>query len=159
MRIFLALFALAFVQNVHSSEYTDENCFRMEENTLANYQCSGTDVVIPPTINGVAVKIIGVGSFSKLTSVVIPEGVLVIQGYSFTFNNLTEVEIPNSVQKIGTHAFYSNNISHLTIPDSVTVLGGNAFKLNSLKKVELPRQLKDRATSVFDDEVEFIFRD
>ena len=44
-----------------------------------------TEIVIPDTINGTPVKVIGHGAFSisGVTSVVIPKGVTKIKGYAF----------------------------------------------------------------------------
>ena len=77
--------------------------------TINGYTGSGSDVVIPASINGLPVSAIGDLAFHDRA-------------------DLTSVTIPNSVTSIGTYAFY--NCIHLAgvgIPDSVTSIGPGAF--------------------------------
>ncbi len=105
---------------------------------ITNYDAScGSDVVIPNTIKGYQVTIIGrdengaAGSFASknLTSVVIPNSITTIEYSAFFNNQLTNVTftLPSKLEKIDNDAFTNNNITSVTIPDSVTYLSCAAF--------------------------------
>ena len=94
------------------------SCFDFSSGEITNYRCSDTsDVVIPATVDGIAVTSIGNFAFniSTLTSVIIPDSVVSIGSLAFYSNNLTSVIIPNSVTSIGESAFYRNNLSSVSI--------------------------------------------
>ena len=101
----------------------------------------GTDVVIPNTINGYPIKIIGSengkGSFASknLTSVVIPDSVTIIESNAFANNQLNTVIILNGVTKIGNSAFKNNQLTNIAIPNSVIIIDSNAFADNQLTTV------------------------
>ena len=101
----------------------------------------GSNVVMPNTINGYPVKIIGSengkGSFASknLTSVVIPSSVTTIDNNAFMDNQLDTVIISNGVTKIGSSAFKNNQLTSIVIPNSVTTIDNNAFANNQLTTV------------------------
>lgn len=66
---------------------------------------------------------------SKMTSVVISDGVTRIGNYAFDgCEGLTSINIPDSVTTIGDGAFENcSNLTSITIPNSVTSIGENAF--------------------------------
>ena len=92
-----------------------ERCFDFSAGTITNYkkgaypEC-GTNVTIPATINGQAVKTIWTSAFAnkELTSVKLPTSVTTIRENAFKANQLTSVTIPTSVTSIGSQAFYGN---------------------------------------------------
>ena len=63
------------------------------------------------------------------TSVIIPDGVKIVDDYAFKgCENLTSVVIPDSVTSIGYEAFRQcKSLRNLTIPQSVTEINGRAF--------------------------------
>lgn len=70
---------------------------------------SSQNFVIPDTIDGLPVKIIGAEAFKDCKS-------------------LTNVTIPDSVTSIGAWAFHGcKSLTNITIPDSVTTIGKSAF--------------------------------
>lgn len=97
-----------------------------------------TDLVIP---NGVTA--IKGGVFSHLTglkSVSIPSSVTSIGDASFQYcSNLESVSIPNSVTSIGAGAFMGcSGLTSLTMPNSITSIGTNAFQnCSGMTNVEL----------------------
>ena len=109
---------------------------------IMNYDITcGTDVVIPNTINGYPIKMIGSengkGSFASknLTSVVIPDSVTIIKSNAFANNQLNTVIISNGVTKIGYGAFKNNQLTSIVIPNSVTIIEEYAFYNNQLTTV------------------------
>ena len=81
---------------------------------ITGYWGSDTDIVIPSEIYGDPV--IGIGDFafswSELTSVVIPEGVIYIDEYAFSgCESLVSVSLPSTMETIGSAAF--NNCTAL----------------------------------------------
>ena len=70
---------------------------------------TGTDIVIPASINGIPVTAIGDDAFNGCSGI-------------------KSVVIPNSVTSIGSQAFRDcTSLTSVTIPDSVTYIGGLSF--------------------------------
>jgi hypothetical protein len=108
--------------------------------TIKKYNGSKADVVIPGMIENLPVTKLYTQSFinlkSKLTSVVIPNTVTVIEGTVFQNNELTgSITLPSGLTTIGDYAFDNNKINTVIIPDSVTILASYAFRNNELKAV------------------------
>ena len=91
------------------------------------------NLVIPDTIDGLPIKIIGAEAFKdceSLTNVTIPDSVTSIGAEAFrNCTNLANITIPDSVTSIGEEAFRNcTNLASITIPDSVTTIGQSAFQ-------------------------------
>ena len=57
------------------------------------------------------------------------EGVTKIEKYSFSYSPITSIDIPQSVVVIDERAFYyCTKLKSVTVPDSVTTLGNGAFE-------------------------------
>src|SRR5574344_337020 len=115
-------------------------------NNDSNNKACPRDVLIPETINGIAVISMSNYAFAnnQLTSVTIPDSVTSIGNYAFANDQLTSVTIPNSVTSISDDAFISNQLTSVTIPNSVTSIGIGAFEGNQLTSVMIP----DSVTSI-----------
>ena len=90
------------------------------------------DVVIPDTIEGYPVTIIGAAAFNnctEITSVTIPDSVTLIGDWVFAAcTGLTSVTIPDSVEAISYRAFSNcTRLTNITIPDSVISISDFAF--------------------------------
>ena len=89
-------------------------------------------------------KFIGSSAFddcSKLTSIIIPDGVTRIGSYAFDgCSKLKNIVIPTSVSEIANGAFYDcDSIETISLPDTITYLGNRLFySCNSLKSVTIP---------------------
>jgi len=110
------------------SEY-DGNDPRAPQNN--NY--SGA-VVIPSfvTYNNETYTVIGIGgcsfSFSKVTSVDIPETVKTIGNWAFwNCQELISINIPNSVTQIEQYAFRSTGLTTVTLPENLTEISSGLF--------------------------------
>ena len=118
--------------------------------TITKYTGSAAEVVIPETIKGVPVTVIGNSAFKgcgALTSVRIPDGVTRIGDSAFyECTGLTSISIPNSVTSIGYSAFYGcSSLTSISIPDSVTSIGYFTFYgCSSLTNISIP----DGVTSI-----------
>jgi len=148
--------AMAWGQTVvpEAPKDTTEGEFTVNQyGLLRGYSGPGTNVTIPDTVGGFAVKQIGgsvtysvVGdsgdttnystdgySFnsiqSTLTSVTIPEGVTTIGSRAFYYCSvLTSIAIPNSVTSIGSIAFYNcYALASVTMGSGVSEVGESAF--------------------------------
>ncbi len=118
----------------------------------------GSDVIIPDTIKGYPVTVIGNSSttivkqlsnkvnnykFNDLNNYqknVNIKPIISGGGVSGSFQNrdLTSVTIPDSVTTIGNYAFSDNQLTNVIIPNSVTTIGNYAFENNQLTSVTIP---------------------
>lgn len=107
--------------------------------TITNYVGKKSKIKIPASIGGKSVTTIGPGAFAdkQLTSVVIPNSVIVIEGSAFSANKLKKITIPSSVKEISEGAFWDNTtLKNVTIPKSVTKIGNDVFyKTNKNLKI------------------------
>jgi hypothetical protein len=131
------------------------------EGTITKYVGWDTELVIPGTINGKAVRTIGKEAFkgAGLTSVTIPEGVVEIGISAFQDNQLSQVIISGTVRVIKAGAFAYNQLTELVIPEGVTAIENaileyhylrgwyqsgsiGPFRNNKLTKVTIPGTVK-----------------
>jgi hypothetical protein len=105
--------------------------------TISGYKGSATNIIIPATLYGLPVTVIGNDAFARkgLTGVVIPDSVTTIGVRAFRENQLTSVILGNKVTVIEASAFADNKLNSVTIPNSVTSLEG--FKNNQLTSIIL----------------------
>ena len=105
---------------------------------------AGGDVVIPATLGGHPVKTIGYKAFfdnDLVTSVVIPEGVTVIEGWAFKYmDNLAKVTLPKSITQIGEFAFFGcpklKDVYYggsRTDWDDINIIGDNSSLVNATR--------------------------
>ncbi len=99
---------------------------------ITGYYGGETEVVIPETINGCEVKIIGESAFIEnhdIRSVTIPETVTSIEPYAFhRCGSLRSVIIPRSVISIGDYAFSDcRGLDEIELMDGVETIGDFAF--------------------------------
>ena len=89
---------------------------------------------------------------TKITDLVIPNGVTAIKGGVFShLTGLKSVSIPSSVTSIGNASFqYCSNLESVSIPNSVTSIGANAFlNCTSLTQASLSNGIKTIGGSAF----------
>ena len=90
-----------------------------------------SNIVIPSSINGKAVTIIGADAFQgreNLASVTIPDSVTVIGSFAFQgCKSLTNITFPDSITTIYNDAFCFSGLTSVTIPNNVTYIDPDAF--------------------------------
>ena len=100
--------------------------------TITKYTGDETYVVIPEKIGRKPVKEIGPFAFvrcSKLTNVILPEGLIGIGSYAFeACKSLTGIVIPDSVTNIGSGAFHEcSSLGFVKLPASLKRMDDGAF--------------------------------
>ncbi len=113
-----------------------------------------TAVEIPEEIDGLPVTKIDDNAFAKntaLTSIVIPDSVIVIGKYVFEgCIQLSSVELGNSIQSIKDGAFLRcPELTSIVLPDSVTSIGKYSFHHTGLQEIQLSPNLENIGSHSF----------
>jgi len=130
--------------------YSIGNCMIEKDSGTLVFGCKAS--VIPT--DG-SIKSIGIFAFSGLqsiTSIVIPEGVTVIEGYAFSgCKNLKSVSLPGSLAEIKWSAFSScEALESIHLGDNVIHIGSGAFGgCTSLREVRLPSKVESFGEEIF----------
>ena len=100
--------------------------------TITRHKGAGGDVVIPDTIDGRPVTIIGAYAFRecfKLTSITLGNSITTIGDAAFgSCLGLTSITLPNSLTTIGYAAFaYCTGLTSISVPDGCSI-GEGAFE-------------------------------
>jgi len=88
----------------------------------------------------------------KLKEVVLPDGLEIIQNYSFGHcESLKSIKLPSSIKELGFEAFNScYALENINIPEGTQEIGYNAFRLcQALTSLDLPQSLKKIGDSTF----------
>ncbi|MCY9659979.1 S-layer homology domain-containing protein [Paenibacillus anseongense] len=164
-KLILSLFIVLFVFGTSFSQirpvYAAESDFTFTVGsngaTVTDYKGTDLNVVIPAAYAGTTVTEIGRSAFDtygtgklKITSVVIPSSVKVIQTYGFRYTSLTSIDLPDSLLTIGSSAFENNPLTSVVFPDSVTMIGNYSFYMNNLTSIKLSENLKTINGGAFD---------
>lgn len=131
--------------NIQQEKNNSDFTYLIDDNgvVILGYKGTGTKVVIPREIEGRKVYSIGNSSFSesKITSIVIPEGVTTIGCQAFWFaQNLKSVSLPNSLSVIRGNSFYGcQGLKSLDIPCNVTVIEALCFGWSGLSAINVDK--------------------
>ena len=116
-----------------------------------------TDIIIPETICGGEVRIIGNEAFkgnTSLTSITLPDKVNTIGEAAFSgCSSLESIVIPDGVTAIESSLFYKcEKLENVTLPDSIISIGYNAFYgCKRLVSIKLPADLETIGERAFRD--------
>ena len=145
---------------------SDEWTFDYDDYKLEAYLGTGGAVVIPETIDGCTVDILGMHLFNdadEITSLTLPSTLKQVEENVASFcDNLTELIIPEGVQVIGDNSFICNPaLTEVTIPATVRYVGSGCFgSSESLKTVtflgECPVFAGDAVDWIADDAVVYV---
>ena len=167
---------ITFQTLLNGNQFNSEELSYFENNNIItstlgvaiiNYdKTCGTDVIIPNTIKGYPVTVIGNSktsvieqlsnkannySFDNLINNTkaniqpMSQGILA----SFESKNLTSVVIPDSVTIIEWSAFANNQLTSIIIPNGVNVIGIEAFANNQLTNITIPSNVAIIGNSAF----------
>ena len=106
-------------------------------------------VVFTPNSN---LNSIGFNAFRKnaLTSIVIPQGVSVINGGAFAENSLlTSVTLPDQIQIIEDSLFLNSALQEINIPNNVVEIQSLAFSNTLIKTIVLSNNVEKIASNAF----------
>ena len=118
--------------------------------TIIGYKGTDTTVIIPETIGGLPVTIIGTKAFyhKDLSAVTIPETVVAIEPLAFAENQLQTAEIPGCMS-IAYEAFAGNQLNTLVLSDRLSSIGPRAFINNQLSELVLPGRITNIGKDAF----------
>lgn len=113
----------------------------------------GKDVVIPKTLGGKPVTVIGVDAFSEknLDTLVIPDSVTTIEDYAFWACGLKKITFGSGLTSVGEGAFmYLDDLEEIHLPDSLVSIGNWAFaNCKTLAELDIPDGCKSVGEGAF----------
>jgi len=142
--------------NVESNpiEYTDASCFTMDYTDIIGYDEScGTDVVVPRTINGSSVTLIGMQVFAdqygtpKISSVILPSSIQYILGANFSGYSSEYFFLPENVTTIsngsgtGMGTFEGAAIKKMYLPEGLNSITQYTFMGSQIEEMVIPGNL------------------
>ncbi len=142
----------------YSYHINDDN-----EIAVRSYNGKDEDVIIPTTIDGKTVAVLEATAFyhnEYIKSVVIPEGVIYIDGFCGC-TNLESVTLPSGAEKILFRAFENcDSLTSVYIPDGVKEIDYFAFaRCDNLREISLPSDCVVNEQAFYDsDKVEITYR-
>ncbi|RYD34702.1 MAG: leucine-rich repeat domain-containing protein, partial [Verrucomicrobiaceae bacterium] len=125
--------------------YTD-NGASITINEHINSDKSGP-VVVPATINGKPVTVIGYRAFwrsNKITSVTLPAGLISVESFAFrSCSTLHTVTFGPGLVSVGDNAFWlCSSLTNVNLPEGLVSLGTSSFwGCRKLKSIHLPSTL------------------
>lgn len=137
--------SVAAVNGSNASNYSIDS----STSAITGYTGSEANVVIPDTVNGIPVEVIGARVFSSnesIKKVTVPSGVVMIEEEAFlNCPNLESVVLPKGVEDIEKLSFFMcQNLESITIRSGLTCIETNAFYgCEDLKEIVLPNTLED----------------
>ncbi len=128
--------------------------FVFSAGTITGYTGTAAEILIPGSIEGVAVKEIADSAFAhhtEITSLVIPNSVTRIGTNAFGgLTNLTKVQFGTGVTTIGDSAFRDTSLlKEVTFPKSLISIGDNAFRHSGLQGVTFGKNVGSIGESAF----------
>ena len=119
--------------------------------TILEYRGGKRNIIIPQTVNGLPVNIIGRGAFANknISSARLPETITGIETGAFKNNRLRNIELPRKLEFIGDEAFRGNGIAAINLPEGITEIGFRAFEKNKLRTLSLPSSLVNLGAYAF----------
>jgi len=87
----------------------------------------------------------------KLSSIIMPDGIIKIGDYAFYGNKITSVAFPATLEYIGTAAFSTNELSDVELPPSLKNIKAYAFTGNNIKSIRIGANVIMHINSFDDD--------
>lgn len=139
-----------------------------------------SSIVFPSSLNSIEANIIGIGDnkkgCEKMTSITLPENLLIIGNSAFADSYLKSITIPRSVKRIESSAFYNckelqsvtleegicrleergcpfrlcDNLTNIYLPSTLEAVPGSFFRdLPNLKSITIPSNVKTIGEQAF----------
>ena len=126
-------------------EYTKT---RKNEVTLVKYLGGNTKVVLPETIDGGVLKVIGVGAFisnNSIEELIIPDSVDTIRTKAFAFcRNLKAIHLSDGISKLVAETFDGcEKLEEINIPNGVAKIPSGLFKDCPIKVLHIGSSLEE----------------
>jgi hypothetical protein len=125
--------------------------------TVVSYSGTEKNIIIPDTINGIPVKIIGENAFAgtNIESITLPGELLVIRANAFKdctnlknvlFKTIKDsngmfVSLSTKLSIIDENAFYNTAISGLDLPEGLLYIRNNAFYNSPIVRLSIPESV------------------
>lgn len=146
---FLLLTSLCFMCAFSEEEIFSNGYYQyrvLEDGTAEITQYTGNEkrVVVPDTLDGYKVTVIGDDSFMHLSSaesIILPEGIRRIGDSAFYQCYVKNLTIPDGVTEIGKDAFAFVKRVEFNLPDSITRIEESAFRDCDFTEIRLPSNL------------------
>ncbi|MCL1813417.1 MAG: leucine-rich repeat domain-containing protein [Treponema sp.] len=142
-------------ETLHPAETADVTDFELLQNrfggiTIIAYKGADKNVIIPETIGGLPVTIIGIKAFFRkdLLSVTIPGTVVTVEPLAFAENHLQSIDISGCVS-IGYEAFADNQLNTLVLSEHLSSIGPRAFINNKLSSITIPGRITNIGKDAF----------
>jgi hypothetical protein len=121
--------------------------------TILEYRGPGKNIIIPKTINGLPITVIGRAAFAGrgIINVTLPETIIRIEDRAFMNNKLKNAAFPTGLEFIGDEAFKGNRLETVNLPEGITEIGYRSFAKNKLTEAKLPKSLKNTGDYCFAD--------
>ena len=122
---------------------------------IPNDWVTGSNVTSVIFANNGSLTSIGQAAFKNnlLTSVILPNSVILIENDTFQNNTLSSVTIGNNVTNIGSDAFSNNSLTLITLPNALASIGSGAFIDNDLTSVIMGNNVTSIGNSAFKNNV------
>ncbi|MBR3358599.1 MAG: leucine-rich repeat protein [Solobacterium sp.] len=114
---------------------------------LTRYRGRDTEIVLPDKVRVIGERVFGgntaLSGYKKVEKLIVPEGVVEIQKFAFSYSNLEEIVLPSTLKYIRYGAFYHcRNLKSITIPDGVEEIEESVFSMSGLEEIHLPKHLQ-----------------
>lgn len=117
-------------------------------------------IVIPQTVvyKGRTLTVTSVGdnafsgsAFSDLQSVTLPNTILSIGEYAFSWTSIKDIRFPSSLTSIGNSAFSHTKLCSIALPDNIEDIPSSCFFCcDSLKSIQWPKRLRSIGYCAFE---------
>lgn len=117
-------------------------------------------IVIPQTVvyKGRTLTVTSVGdnafsgsAFSDLQSVTLPNTILSIGEYAFSWTSIKDIRFPSSLTSIGNSAFSHTKLCSIALPDNIEDIPSSCFFCcDSLKSIQWPKRLRSIGYGAFE---------
>ena len=107
--------------------------------------CSGTVVIDS------SVKVIGKNafSFSKISSLIVPDSVVSIEANGLAYLKLETIDLGRSIESFGFEAFRGTRVSSIVLPNALKTIGDSALADTSFAEISIPNSVTSIGRGAF----------